>query len=89
MRDVIEDVVRLYGSGRPFGLGDVVRTWKSRAAARRRRRWRSSADGEAVGSVSGGCVEGAVYDLAQEVLATGRRCCSATGSPTTTPSPSA
>ena len=25
-------------------------------------------DGEAVGSVSGGCVEGAVYDLAQSVV---------------------
>jgi xanthine dehydrogenase accessory factor len=31
-----------------------------------------SADGEAVGSVSGGCVEGAVYELAGEVLASGR-----------------
>ena len=28
-------------------------------------------DGEAVGSVSGGCVEGAVYELAQEVVADG------------------
>src|SRR5690242_9130674 len=27
--------------------------------------------GEAVGSVSGGCVEGAVYELAQEVVASG------------------
>ncbi|GGG06746.1 hypothetical protein GCM10007304_21020 [Rhodococcoides trifolii] len=30
-----------------------------------------ASDGEAVGSVSGGCVEGAVYALCQEVLATG------------------
>jgi xanthine dehydrogenase accessory factor len=29
-----------------------------------------SADGEVVGSVSGGCVEGAVYELAEEVLRT-------------------
>jgi xanthine dehydrogenase accessory factor len=29
-------------------------------------------DGEAVGSVSGGCVEGAVYELGQQVLADGR-----------------
>jgi xanthine dehydrogenase accessory factor len=29
-------------------------------------------DGTAVGSVSGGCVEGAVYELAQEVVASGR-----------------
>src|SRR5918995_2051533 len=28
-------------------------------------------DGSAVGSVSGGCVEGAVYELAQEVVASG------------------
>ncbi|MFD0903389.1 XdhC family protein [Actinomadura sediminis] len=31
-----------------------------------------SADGEAAGSVSGGCVETAVYDLCREALATGR-----------------
>jgi xanthine dehydrogenase accessory factor len=30
-----------------------------------------SADGEAVGSVSGGCVEGAVYELAQSVISSG------------------
>src|SRR4030081_3194992 len=31
------------------------------------------ADGRALGSVSGGCVEGAVYELAQRALAQGRR----------------
>jgi len=31
-----------------------------------------SAAGEAVGSVSGGCVEGAVYEVAQRVIASGR-----------------
>src|SRR3954467_13390584 len=30
------------------------------------------ANGEAVGSVSGGCVEGAVYELGQQVLGDGR-----------------
>ena len=34
-------------------------------------RWPLAGDGEPVGSVSGGCVEGAVYELSQEVLATG------------------
>jgi len=38
----------------------------------RRASMRCRADGEAVGSVSGGCVEGAVYELAQEVMASGR-----------------
>ena len=36
-------------------------------------------DGEAVGSVSGGCVEGAVYELASRWSPTGARCCSGTG----------
>jgi xanthine dehydrogenase accessory factor len=71
VRDVIEDVVRLYENGSPFGLATVVRTWKS-APRPAGAAMAVSADGEAVGSVSGGCVEGAVYDLAQEVVASGR-----------------
>jgi xanthine dehydrogenase accessory factor len=71
MRDVIDDVVRLYGAGHAFGLATVVRTWKS-APRQAGAAMAVSSDGEAVGSVSGGCVEGAVYDLAQEVVATGR-----------------
>ena len=43
-----------------------------------------SAGGEAVGSVSGGCVEGAVYELAREVNRPASRSCSATGSVRTT-----
>ena len=71
MRDVIEDVARLFASGRTFGLATVVRTWKS-APRPAGASMAVAADGEAVGSVSGGCVEGAVYDLAQEVMASGR-----------------
>ncbi len=71
MRDVIEDVARLFESGQTFGLATVVRTWKS-APRPAGASMAVSADGEAVGSVSGGCVEGAVYDLAQEVAASGR-----------------
>jgi xanthine/CO dehydrogenase XdhC/CoxF family maturation factor len=36
-------------------------------------------DGPVVGSVLGGCVEAAVYELTQQVLADNGRCCSATG----------
>ena len=46
-------------------------------------------DGAVAGSVSGGCVEGAVYELAQQVVENASRCCSATASATTTRSPSA
>jgi xanthine dehydrogenase accessory factor len=70
VRDVIEDVRRLWADGRPFGLATVVRTWRS-APRPAGASMAVSADGEAVGSVSGGCVEGAVYDLAQQVVADG------------------
>ncbi len=67
MRDVIDDVVRLYRTGQPFGLATVVRTWRS-APRQPGAAMAVGADGEAIGSVSGGCVEGAVYDLAQRVV---------------------
>jgi xanthine dehydrogenase accessory factor len=71
MRDVIDDVARLFDGGRPFGLATVVRTWLS-APRQPGAAMAVADDGEAVGSVSGGCVEGAVYELAQEVMASGR-----------------
>jgi xanthine dehydrogenase accessory factor len=71
MREVIADIRRLYEEGGSFGLATVVRTWKS-APRPAGASMAVSASGEAVGSVSGGCVEGAVYDLAQEVMASGR-----------------
>ena len=70
VRDVIEDVLRLWDEGRPFGLATVVRTWRS-APRPAGASMAVSAEGEAVGSVSGGCVEGAVYDLAQHVVEDG------------------
>ena len=70
MRDLIEDIGRLVETGEAFSLATVVRTWKSapRAAGAAMAVLQS---GEVLGSVSGGCVEGAVYDVAQEVLARG------------------
>jgi xanthine dehydrogenase accessory factor len=70
MRDVLDDVLRLWRSGQPFGLATVIRTWRS-APRQPGAAMAVSADGEAVGSVSGGCVEGAVYDLARQVVADG------------------
>ena len=71
MRDVLEDLDRLSADGAVFGLATVVRTWQS-APRPAGASMAVSASGEAVGSVSGGCVEGAVYELAQEVIASGR-----------------
>lgn len=70
MRDLIDDIERLASDG-PFTLATVVRTWQS-APRPAGASMAVSATGEAVGSVSGGCVEGAVYELSGEVLASDR-----------------
>jgi xanthine dehydrogenase accessory factor len=70
VRDVLTDVLGWWDSGRTFALATVVATWRS-APRPAGASMAVSPDGEAVGSVSGGCVEGAVYELAQEVVRTG------------------
>jgi xanthine dehydrogenase accessory factor len=51
-------------------MGTVVGTWRS-APRPAGAAMLVGPDGSAVGSVSGGCVEGAVYELAKEVIDTG------------------
>ena len=68
MRDVLDALLAWHGAGRRFTLATVVRTWRS-APRRPGAAMAVGPDGEVVGSVSGGCVEGAVYELAQQVLA--------------------
>ena len=68
MRDILGSLRAWYGTGRPVGLATVVGT-SSSAPRQPGAAMAVSAEGEVVGSVSGGCVEGAVYDLATEVLA--------------------
>ena len=70
MREVVEQIRGWYAAGEPFALATVVRTWRS-APRQAGAAMAVSAAGEVVGSVSGGCVEGAVYELAQQVLADG------------------
>ncbi|GAA1581923.1 XdhC family protein [Actinomadura kijaniata] len=70
MRDVLDDITAWYREGRTFGLATVVGTFRS-APRPPGAAMAVSPDGEAAGSVSGGCVEGAVYELAQQVMATG------------------
>src|SRR5215510_15491269 len=70
MRDVLGDLVAWWRSGATVGMATVVGTWKS-APRQPGAAMLVGTDGSAVGSVSGGCVEGAVYDLAQSVVASG------------------
>ena len=70
MRDVLDRLLPWWEQGHPVAMGTVVATWRS-APRPAGAAMLVSGDGEAVGSVSGGCVEGAVYELGQEVLASG------------------
>src|SRR6476646_3574045 len=64
MRDVITDLTRWWAAGDTIGIGTVVGTWKS-SPRQPGAAMLVGPDGTAVGSVSGGCVEGAVYALAE------------------------
>jgi xanthine dehydrogenase accessory factor len=70
VRDVLDDIVTWYRDGETFGLATVVNTFRS-APRQPGAAMAVSPGGEAVGSVSGGCVEGAVYELAQSVIESG------------------
>ncbi|POX55083.1 XshC-Cox1 family protein [Streptomyces sp. Ru71] len=70
MREILPALERWYAAGVPFGLATIV------AVSRSAPRGPGAAmavgpDDEVVGSVSGGCVEGAVFELAQEVVDSG------------------
>ncbi|CAL99881.1 xanthine dehydrogenase accessory factor [Saccharopolyspora erythraea NRRL 2338] len=67
MRDVLDELIKRYESGQAVGLGTVVATFRS-APRPPGAAMLVTADGEAVGSVSGGCVEGAVYERGEAVL---------------------
>src|SRR5437899_5375439 len=70
MRDALAELARWWAAGQPVGMATVVATWRS-APRPPGATMLVGPDGTAVGSVSGGCVEGAVYELAQQVTATG------------------
>lgn len=63
MRDVLEELHRWWSAGETVGLATVVGTWKS-APRQPGAAMLVAPDGTAAGSVSGGCVEGDVYELA-------------------------
>lgn len=70
MREVLDDLLRWWQEDKPVGMATVVATWKS-APRQPGATMLVGPDGTAVGSVSGGCVEGAVYELATETVADG------------------
>lgn len=70
MRDVLAELAAWVRAGETVGVGTVVGTWKS-APRQPGAAMLVGPDGSAVGSVSGGCVEGAVYELAERVRAGG------------------
>jgi xanthine dehydrogenase accessory factor len=71
VRDILAQIEQWWAAGQTFGLATVVRTFHS-APREPGAALAVSASGEVTGSVSGGCVEGAVYELAQQVCQTGQ-----------------
>ena len=71
MRDILDMISKWWAADESFGLATVVSTFSS-APREPGAAMAVSAGGEVVGSVSGGCVEGAVYELASEVTGSGQ-----------------
>jgi len=70
MLDIAEELHRWVEQGRDFAVATVVAVGGS-APRQPGAALAVDADGTAIGSVSGGCVEGAVYDLCQQALTDG------------------
>ncbi|MER6786082.1 XdhC/CoxI family protein [Streptomyces sp. NPDC000658] len=70
MLDIAEELDRWIGQGRDFAVATVVAVGGS-APRRPGAALAVDADGTAIGSVSGGCVEGAVYELCRQALEDG------------------
>ncbi|MCB8990946.1 MAG: XdhC family protein [Ardenticatenaceae bacterium] len=69
MRDVIVEVEQWLAAGKAVALATVVQTWGS-SPRQVGAKMACTLDNEIAGSVSGGCVEGAVVEAGKEVLAT-------------------
>ncbi len=70
MKEIIPAVEQWLKTGEQIALATVVATWGS-APRQPGAKMAFTATGQITGSVSGGCVEGAVIEAGQEVLATG------------------
>ena len=68
---MLDELVSVWRAGGTAGVATVVRTMRS-APRQAGAAMVVAPDGTVAGSVSGGCVEAAVYELATEVVGTGR-----------------
>jgi xanthine dehydrogenase accessory factor len=71
MRDIFADVDRWHSRNERIALATVVQTWGSAPRAIGSK-MAMAFDNQIAGSVSGGCVEGAVYEAGLEVIESGR-----------------
>lgn len=70
MQDIWNELLQWTGAGRPLALARVIQTWGS-APRRVGAAMIVGEDLQVAGSVSGGCIEGAVIEEALQVLKTG------------------
>jgi len=71
LRDILSQLAALRARGEAAALATVVRV-RGSTYRREGARLLITGDGRTVGSISGGCLEGDVAEIAREVLATGR-----------------
>src|ERR687893_1259007 len=70
VREVLDELVAEWREGKSTAVGTVVSTYRS-APRPAGAAMLVTSDERAVGSVSGGCVEGAVFELGRQVIADG------------------
>jgi xanthine dehydrogenase accessory factor len=71
MRDILPDLDKWYAEKKSIALATVIQTWGS-SPRRAGAKMALTPDGKITGSVSGGCVEGAVYEIGVVVLKSNR-----------------
>ena len=71
MREILADLDRWLADAQSIALATVVQTWGS-SPRRIGAKMVLTAGGQVCGSVSGGCVEGAVYETGLNVIKTGQ-----------------
>jgi xanthine dehydrogenase accessory factor len=69
MRDILTDLELWHSQKEPIALATVIQTWGS-SPRQAGAKMGIAPDHKITGSVSGGCIEGAVYEVGLEVLAT-------------------